>query len=129
MSIDVSLDQLRDTIERYRFAYLLTVTDDGRVHAVAVTPAVTGDGVVISDVGRRSRANAAERPSISLVWPPAEAGDYSLIVDGESSANGNGLTVRPTRAVLHRPAPAGATSPTGCRSDCVPIGDFSTGDA
>ena len=122
MSIAVAMDQLESTLANYRFAYLLTVTHDGRAHAVAVTPSVAGDNLRLTEVGTKSRANAAQRPSVSLVWPPAQADDYTLIVDGESAESSDGLTVRPTRAVLHRPHRGGPSSPTGCDSDCVPIG-------
>lgn len=122
MSIDVAMDQLADTMANYRFAYLLTVTEDGRAHAVAVTPTVSGAQLVVDELGHRSRDNAAARPSVSLLWPPTQPEDYSLIVDGESSESGAGLTIRPTRAVLHRARQGDGASVTGCGSDCVPIG-------
>ena len=122
MSIGVAMDQLESTLANYHFAYLLTVTPDGRAHAVAVTPLVLGDDLLLPTVGTKSRANAAQRPLVSLVWPPTQADDYTLIVDGEAAEAGDGLTVRPTRAVLHRPHQGGPHSPTGCDSDCVPIG-------
>ncbi|MDQ2883923.1 MAG: hypothetical protein M3Y48_22910 [Actinomycetota bacterium] len=57
-----------------------------------------------------------------MVWPPADPGDYSLIVDGVGSMRDDELAVAPTRAVLHRPAPP-RTTPTGdgCESDCVEL--------
>lgn len=122
MSIGVAIGQLASTMANYRFAYLLTVTNDGRAHAVAVTPSVSGDTLLLEGAGTKSRANAAQRPSVSLVWPPAQADDYTLIVDGQSSESGDGLAISPTRAVLHRPHAGGPGSPTGCDSDCVPIG-------
>ncbi len=121
MSTEVSLEQLAETLQSYAYAYLLTVTDQQRAHAVAVTPIITGENLLLGDVGKRTRANLAARPSISLVWPPTETDGYSLIVDGESSTDGGELTVRPTRAVLHRPAPGFASGPSACGSDCVPI--------
>ncbi len=121
MSTEVSLDQLAETLQDYAFAYLLTVNDQQRAHAVAVTPVIRGQELVLGDVGKRTRANVAARPAISLVWPPAETDGYSLIVDGESASGDGELSVRPTRAVLHRPAPGFATGPSACGSDCVPI--------
>lgn len=124
MSIPVAVPGLAEAMSRYAFAYLLTVTDDARVHAVAVAPTIQDGELTVDGLGARSLANAAARPSISLVWPPAEAGEYSLIVDGDSSAQGVGhLAVRPTRAVLHRQGvpSSRATAPTGCGSDCVPL--------
>jgi hypothetical protein len=80
--------------------------------------------MVAVDVGRRSAANAAAQPSVSLLYPVREAGDYSLIVDGTaviaSHENGERLLITPTKAVLHRaatvPNPAAA-----CAADCVPL--------
>ena len=82
MSIPVPLDTLRAALrERGGSAYLLTVADDARPHAVHV-PVGWEDDVLAVDVGKRSAANAAARPSVSLLYPVASDGDYSLIVDG-----------------------------------------------
>jgi hypothetical protein len=105
------------------YAYLLTVSDDGRPHAVAVTPVLV-NGVLRATVGRRTVSNASARPNgVSLVWPPADAGGYSLIADGAASASGEVVEVRPTKAVLHRPAPpdAGSAEAGSCGSDCVGV--------
>jgi hypothetical protein len=131
MSISVALDALRDEIGRAgAVTYLLTVNDNGRPHAVAVAVEWDGDELAMR-VGRRSAATAAPRPEVSLLWPPAQPGGYSLIVDGEAhGADGEGSTmlVRPTTAVLHRPAaPPGPSAAgaegaeKGCGSDCVPV--------
>lgn len=127
MSIPVELEQLAATMEGYGFAYLLTVSDDLRAHAVAATPEWDGDELVMS-AGRRTVANAAVRSSISLVWPPTEPGGYSLICDGDCSAADGVVRFRPAKAVLHRPADhAGAASAAGadvagsCGNDCVPV--------
>lgn len=126
MSIPVDLEQLRSVVtERGPAAFLLTVTDDARPHVVAVAVGWDGDALVMSG-GRTTAANAAERPAVTMLWPGAP-GDYSLIVDGaatvEAGDAGGRITVRPTRAVLHRPAvgePPAATRP-GCTADCVPL--------
>src|SRR5262249_7281006 len=123
MSIPVELERLRDEALRFALApYLITVGDDARPHAVAV--AVTwGTDTLAMEVGKRSAHNASVRPQVSLLWPPNEPGGYSLIVDGTSSStSGDGrVTVAPTRAVLHRPAPAPDSTKAGCSADCVPI--------
>jgi|SRR5437588_8969696 len=114
MSIPVSLNELRDVAAgQAPFAYLLTVTDDATAHAVAVKVSID-DGVVSCDAGNGSCANASARPNVSLLWPPATANDYSLIVDGRASVDGSTVRVVPSRAVRHRPAPGGG-------NDCVPI--------
>jgi hypothetical protein len=82
MSIEVTLQQLAKTLTRYRFAYLLTVGDDARAHVVAVNTTLVNDTLRVTDLGRRTRANLAAHPSVTLVWPPASPSDYSLIVDG-----------------------------------------------
>ena len=108
MSIEVPLDELAATMSRYGFAYVVTVSDSGRPHLVAVRPVVSGDELSVS-VGRTSLANAAARPEITLVFPPVDEGGFSLVVDATASAGANsesgGLRLTATWAVLHRPAP------------------------
>jgi len=124
MSIPVPLQQLRAALaERGGTAYLLTVSDDACPHAVHGSVAWEGDALT-ADVGKRSAANAAARPKISLLYPVRAAGDYSLIVDGtavvESRAGGHRVLITPTKAVLHRPAAAPDPS-SPCGADCVPL--------
>lgn len=132
MSIPVELQNLADTISRYRFAYLLTSSGDGAPHAVAVNPDLQDGELVVGGLGRRTRANVGIRPAVALVWPPREETDYSLIVDGLAVVDGEGTRIRVTRAVLHRPAPAGGAEADdagnaagaaagGCGADCVEI--------
>jgi hypothetical protein len=122
MSIGVDLSELSTALADFEFAYLLTVNDDGRAHAVAVTP-VVADGVLrVGELGRRSTANAGSRPNVSLLFPPRDVGGYSLIVDGEAASEGDALVLTPTTAVLHRPVQPGAPQPAdGCVADCRPI--------
>ena len=124
MSIPVILEGLPAAVEeRGGSAYVLTVSDDARPHAVHVPVRWQGD-VLAADVGKRSAANAAARPAVSLLYPVRADGDYSLIVDGTavvaSSEDGHRLLIAPTKAVLHRPAAApDPVSP--CGADCVPL--------
>jgi hypothetical protein len=114
MSIAVELDELREVARgQMPFAYLLTVTDEGTAHAVALSIDI-GDGVLTCEAGKTSCANASARPRVSLLWPPAEPGDYSLIVDGDAAVDGSVVRITPTRAVRHRPAPGGG-------NDCIPL--------
>ena len=121
MSIAVGLDELRGQIAAFTTdAYLLTVGDDGRAHSVAVPVRWEGDELVVPG-GNTTTANAAARPLVALLWPPPERGGYSLIVDATVTATreadgGHEVTLRPTRAVLHRPAPTGG-------NDCAPVLD------
>ena len=116
MSIRVELAALRTAAAAQApFAYLLTVSDDASAHAVAITPDL-GDGSAITcEAGNRSCANARARPNVSLLWPPATPGDYSLIADGRAFVEGSTVRIVPERAVRHRPAP-------GNGSDCAPVG-------
>jgi hypothetical protein len=126
MSIVVDLQRLRQEISRFdSVPYLLTVTGDGRPHAVAVTLGWEDDDLT-AEVGSRTASNAVERASVSLLWPPVEPGGYSLIVDGTArvtTAAGVGrVTIEPSTAVLHRQGrPAAAVTGTSCTSDCIPI--------
>lgn len=123
MSIPVELNNLADAVARYRFAYLLTSSESGAPRAVAVTP-VLEDGILgLRGLGRRTQANAKARPEVGLVWPPESADDYSLIVDGTATVADDAMQIRPTRAVLHRPAPSPNPGASGhCTSDCVELG-------
>jgi hypothetical protein len=125
MSQPVALERLRGEVER-RSAdpFLLTVDGEGRPHAVASSVAWDG-GELLVPAGERSTANAERRPAVSLLWPPSERGDYSLIVDGTATLEGVGraarLRVTPTRGVLHRAAAADTPTKPGCTADCVPL--------
>ena len=125
MSIPVALPELAAAIEGFPTApYLLTAGADGRPHAVSVVPVWRGAALVCG-AGRRTASNIATQPAVSLLWPPANTGDYSLIVDATAVVDDNGLIITPTSAVLHRSAkPAGepaAADGGGCTSDCVPV--------
>src|SRR5699024_7368070 len=121
MSIQVELSTLADTVERYRFAYLLTV-GEGPPHALAVTPTVEGAVLTVEGIGRRTRDNLLARPGVTLVWPPESVDEYSLIVDGQATATGESVQITPARAVLHRPAPRPGPAVEGtCGSDCVEL--------
>jgi hypothetical protein len=86
MSISVELERVQEeAVARGPGAFLLTVTDDGRPHVVAVTVGWV-DGALAMSAGRTSVRNAGGRPGVTVLWPPAEPGGYSLIVDGQASA-------------------------------------------
>ena len=104
MSVPVDLDDLEATTAEYGWAYLLTVRDDARPHVVAVSPTWV-DGALVAAVGRGSALNATARRSITLCYPPIDTTGFSLIVDGQAAVDGDLVTLTPTAAVLHRPAP------------------------
>jgi hypothetical protein len=113
VSIAVELEALRAQMEEFTTdAYLLTVSDDGRSHGVAVSVRWRGDDLV-APAGRTTRRNATARSLVALLWPPPERGGYSLIVDATAidvDDDTEEVVLRPTRAVLHRPAPSGPGS-------------------
>lgn len=122
MTIPVDVAKLAEVMGRYRFAYLLTASEAGAPHAVAVSAVLEGGALVVNETGRRTRDNAQRQPDVALVWPPQSESDYSLIVDGQAVVAGAGLRIAPTRAVLHRPAPSPQpVAPGACGSDCVEL--------
>lgn len=127
MAKPVDLAQLADALADFRFAYLITVDDDHRAHTTTVTPTLQTGVLDIGPVGRHSRANLARRGDVSLVWPPREVGDYSLIVDGQADLPDDpagSLRVTPTRAVLHRPVILNhSDNAKGCVYDCVELAE------
>lgn len=119
----VDLQALADALADYPYAYLITVDDGYRAHTVTVEPQLRGATLDIGLIGGRTRNNLAQRADVTLLWPPAEPGGYSLIVDGsaevtEAGAETARLTVVPTRALLHRDADS-PDAAKGCLHDCV----------
>lgn len=113
MSVRVETGRLREESARFGSTpFLLTVSDDGAPHAVAVTVA-WDDEDVVAVVGSRTAANAAARPSVTLLWPPVDDDRFSLIVDGTADVRADRVLVHPVRAVLHR------QRATGGGSDCI----------
>jgi hypothetical protein len=118
VTVPVRLDQLRSEAAKYGDApYLLTVSDDGRPHAVSVRVSWAENELRLPG-GTRSLANASARPEVSLLWPAFEDGGFSLIVDGSAQVDDGQIAIRPVSAVLHRSLPAGAD---GAGSECKPV--------
>ena len=122
MSVKVDLDELADALTDFAFAYLITVGDDYRPHAVAVHPVLSDGEFRVSSIGNSTRRNLSAHPAATLVWPPREPGGYTLIVDGRGDVTDEALVLTPDRAVLHRPAAPGVPTASGCGDDCVPLG-------
>lgn len=108
-------------------AYLVTVAPDGRPHAAPTTAVVRDTAAVVArGPGRRTRANVEAGSTVTVLWSPPDPDAHTLIVDGTGVLDGETLVVRPTRAVLHRPAPDGTpgTDPRAdgvCTADCVEV--------
>ena len=96
-------------------AILATVTDGATPHLVSVI-VQWRDGRIEAGAGRRTAANVAARPSVTLLWPTRHDDAYRLIVDGDATVTGDTITVTPTFAVLHRIAGAAGDGPT-----CLPV--------
>jgi hypothetical protein len=103
VSTEVALDALWEQVAIFGDrAFLVTVGDNGRPHAVSVTVRVN-DGRIALGAGSTSKANARQRSAVMLLWEPVDNGPYSLLVDGDGEVgDGEELRVTPTSAVLHR---------------------------
>ena len=105
MSVKVQLEEVREQVDACRScAYLLTVTGDGRPHAVSVD-LDWEDGMLVGGAGRTTAANAERSPEVSLLWPDSGRNGYALIVDGTAAVRPDGesakVAIKPTGAVLH----------------------------
>ena len=126
MSIPVDLADLERTLADFGPGYLLTTTD-GVVRAVSAEPQVVDGVLVVADAGRRTNANIAANPTVTLLFPPREDRGYSLLVDGTATVDGETARVTPGSAVLHRPRRHADGEVTeaphdGCGADCKPVG-------
>ncbi len=121
----VDLKRLAGALPDFPFAYLITVDDGYRVHTVTVEPVLRGAILEVGLIGGRTRSNLHHHRDVTLLWPPAEPGGYSLIVDGTAELSedteNSGETARcgvvPTRALLHREADSPSVA-RGCLHDC-----------
>lgn len=118
MSVKVELDEIRDQVAACRScAYLLTVTGDGRPHAVSLDLAWDGDALV-GGAGRGTAANAERSPEVSLLWPLSGRDGYALFVNGRAEVRHDGddakVAVKPTTAVLHATPEARGEGKPGC---------------
>jgi len=103
MSIAVAITDLADTLVDYPWGYFVSVSGEPRAHLRAV-PTRFVDGALLATVGEATKANIGQRPKVTMVFPPAQPGGMSLIVDGDASVRGDDVAMTPTSAVLHRPA-------------------------
>lgn len=111
MTEPVELDRLLEVAEGFRTVpLLLTVDPSGRPRAAAVTVVWAGPVAAVR-AGRRSLANATDRPLVSLLWPAPPDERFALLVDGEATdprpddperpREGGGLTFTASSAILH----------------------------
>lgn len=123
--MSTQIPELSTAIEERTTVYLLTVDRSGHPHAAEVyTTGIEDTGphphLVFRGVGSSAGENIDAGSQVSLMWPPAAPGGYTLIVNGapQLGLTPGSLEVEVTRAVLHRP---GAGQESECGSDCIPI--------
>ncbi len=104
MSIEVVLADLPAAVAaRGPAAYLLS-SGEARPRVVSVA-ASWDEGSLVVGAGRRTAANVAERPEVTVFWPAGgDHPDHSLLVDGTATVDeaGETITVAPSSAILHR---------------------------
>lgn len=108
MSHAVEPDDLAETAAPYgNTPFLLYSSTDGSARVNHVVAAVeTGPAVVrVTGFGRGVAKRVADNAPLSLLWPAADPGGFSLIADGVGSIDEAVLTIDISAAVLHRPAP------------------------
>jgi hypothetical protein len=104
----VDFDRLAAALVNFRFAYLVTVDDEYRVHTVTVEPELRERVLELGPIGDRTCTNVENHSAVTVLWPPSDPTGYSLIVDGWAEVTDTQgaavLRVTPTRALLHRNA-------------------------
>lgn len=117
MSIEVALEDLPAAVAARRARpYLVSVRGD-RPHVVSVI-ATWRDGALVVGAGRRTSANVAGNPAVTVLWP-LDDGDpaHTLLVDGRATTDPGGetLTIAPSSAILHRARSRGSgADPDAC---------------
>ena len=104
MSIPVDLADLNVALADFGAGYLLSASAEGRVKVVTVEPRIVDGTLVVRGPGRGSAANVARNELVTVLFPPLSPRGYTLLVDGSAALEGDDVRVRPTSAVLHRPA-------------------------
>jgi len=126
MSKAVDLNQLEAEISGRPTGYLLTTGIDGRPHCTSASFTVSagadnGAPQLTCGAGNKTSANVGATPQVSVLWPPATPGGYSLIVDGDAAILGaedtRSAVITATHAILHR------TVGDGSGNDCASLPD------
>lgn len=111
MSIKVELADVAEHVRSRGAGYLVTTGPDGRPHTTQVRFELN-DAVLRAPAGRKTIRNIQAQPLVALLWPPASAEDFNLIIDGTAvvvDINDDGLgfaVIEATHAILHRNAEA-----------------------
>lgn len=117
MSVPVDLDALGVLVDELGpEALLTTITRSSTPHVVSVLVTWV-DGHLNLGGGRRTQANIAVNPRVTVIWPRVREDAYRLIVDGiATGGDDEPITITPTFAILHRIAGIEVDGP-----NCVPI--------
>jgi hypothetical protein len=110
VSIPISADELEEAAEGRPWVFLITTGPSGEAaHVVSLTVDWSAGGVIRLAVGEgRAARNIVSGSAPVAVFPPSGSGeraDYSILVDGTASLVDGVLTITPTGAMWHRPAP------------------------
>ncbi len=109
MSIKVELAEIADHVSGRGAGYLVTTGTDGRPHTTQVQFEIDGT-TLRAPAGRKTIRNIEAQELVALLWPPASADDFNLIIDGTAvivDVNDDGLgyaSIEATHAILHRNA-------------------------
>lgn len=118
MIAKIDFERLAVALEDFGDAYLITTDQLGHPRARMVETRLAGTCLHVAGWGRRSHTNFLHQSTVALVYPPREAGGYSLMIDGEAKLRDDDLTVEPATAVLHRPGEPTGPGDSPCGQDC-----------
>lgn len=97
---------LPDVLARYAQAFLLTTPRTGEraglVKAVSVAPLLEDGRVRLPGPGRGTLLNVEDNPAVTLLLPPTDPAEHSLLVDGRATVEDDDVLLTPSSAVLHR---------------------------
>ena len=102
MSVQVSLDEIASQVARFGAGAFLITVGDGRAHPASVLVTAHAGGALTMPAGRRTAANVAERPDVTVLWAGPSADGFALLVDGTAAVADGVVTVTPTSAILHK---------------------------
>ena len=108
MSVKITVDDLADRLDEYgTAAFMVTVGADSSPKVVHV-PVVWAGEVLRCTPGGGTLANLTGGGPVTLVFPAAENGGYSMFLDGRGALDPDAaaiVVIEFTGGVLHRPAP------------------------
>ena len=116
VSVKITVDDLAGRLDEYgTAAFVVTVGADSSPKVVHV-PVVWDGEVLRCTPGGGTLVNLAGGGPVTLVFPPPEDGDHSMLVDGIGRVvdDGEVVEVKFVDGVLHRPAPLAPGDQVDC---------------